>query len=153
MSSFTARRDVYAGALLIAIGGLVAMAGREHPIGTLTDMQAGYFPVVLGVLLAAIGLIIGISGFFSSPAAEENEQVHPADLRGGVAIVMSVICFVVLGEYAGLAPATFVAALIASAGDRSSTLAGALALSTVLTVVAVVLFVWILKIPFPPLRW
>src|SRR5215470_10701849 len=109
MSSLTARRDCYAGVLLVAIGIAVVMLGREHSIGTLTNMHAGYFPVALGIMLAGIGAAIFVSGLVSAPvAAEQDEEVRAPDLRGGVAIIASVICFVVIGGYAGLAPATFI---------------------------------------------
>ena len=154
MRSFTISRDVYAGVLLVVIGSVVVVAGREHEIGSLTDMQAGYFPVVLGILLASIGFIIGISEFLSPAAEHEDvEVVHRPDIRGGLAIVVSIICFVLIGQYAGLAPATFVSALIASAGDRDSTILGSLGISVVLTILAVALFVWVLKVPFPALKW
>ncbi|MCE4225596.1 tripartite tricarboxylate transporter TctB family protein [Methylobacterium sp. C25] len=152
MNGVIARRELMAGGLLAAIGIGVVVEARRHAIGTLSEMQAGYFPLILGILLIGLGALTVLSGF-TSDAAETVEDSHPIDLRGCAAIIASVLAFVLLGEYAGLLPATFLSALIAAAGDRKMTVKGALVLAATLSAVAALLFSYALNMPFPLVRW
>ena len=63
MSAAMQRRDLYAGVLLILVGLGAVIEGRNHSIGSLTHMGAGYFPIVLGVILAGLGAVIGLGSF------------------------------------------------------------------------------------------
>jgi putative tricarboxylic transport membrane protein len=60
---------------------------------------------------------------------------------------------VVLGHYAGMAPAIFACVFVSALGDRSSTYRGAFILSLIMTVFGVALFAYVLKVPFPVFRW
>ena len=150
MGGATARRELLAGGLLALVGCGVVLDARRHAIGTLSDMRAGYFPLILGSLLIGLG---GLTAALSAAASEDREGFFPIDLRGCGAIVASVAAFVLLGEHAGLVPATFLAALAAAAGDRGMSVKGALALALVLSLVAVALFSYALKLPLPLVRW
>lgn len=152
MRIHAARRDLAAGVLLVAIGIGVAAAGAQHPLGTLTQMDAGYFPVILGVILAVLGVLVAGASLLPGGEAQIEEDVHTPSLRGCAAIVFSIVIFLVLGRHAGLAPATFFSVLVAAAGDKDATVTGCLALATALTVVAVVVFAWLLQVPFPVIR-
>ncbi len=154
MNGGSARRDLFAGVTLSAMGLAVVALGSQHPIGTLNHMEAGFFPVALGVLLTGLGLAIGTGGLLvPSEATDALDAIQPPDIRGCAAIVLSIVAFVGLGKLLGLVPATFAAALIAAAGDRQTTVRGALALATALVAIAVVLFSYLLKVPFPLVRW
>ncbi len=154
MSSASMKRDVLAGMFVSAIGGGVVYASSSLEMGTLHRMDAGYFPIVLGMLLAGLGILIAVGGVLAGPLARETtESIQPPDLRGCAAIILSVVAFVGIGSRFGLVPATFISALIAAAGDRQTTFRGAMALAMVLVVVAVGLFSYVLKIPFPLVRW
>ncbi len=143
-----------AGIVMVALGIGAVLEGLRHSIGTVTHMGTGYFPVVLGSLLAAVGVLIAIGAVISVAEADAHDlPILPPDWRGCGAIVLGVVVFIVLGTQFGLAPATFVSAFIAALGDRGSTLKAALALSLLLTLVAVVGFWYILQVQFPVLQW
>jgi len=55
-------RDTLGGLLMIALGLAAAVIGRGYDLGTLRQMGAGWFPVALGVLLAALGLGVILTG-------------------------------------------------------------------------------------------
>lgn len=154
MSNGSAKRDVLAGACVSAIGVAVVFECSSLELGTLRQMQAGYFPVALGIMLTGLGVLIAISGVVAkAEPTDDTERVPPPDLRGCTAIILSIIAFVGLGAHFGLVPATFFSVLIAAAGDRQTTVKGALALALVLVVVAICLFSYALKVPFPLVRW
>ncbi len=70
----------------------------------------------------------------------------------GRASSASPIAFIVFGEYGGLLPATFACVFVAALGDKETTLKQALILAAGITVLGVLLFSFLLKIPFPILR-
>ncbi|WP_333823920.1 tripartite tricarboxylate transporter TctB family protein [Pinisolibacter sp.] len=160
MTETTGRlRDVLAGATMTVIGLAVVFEARTYQIGSLTRMGPGYLPVVLGGVLAGIGVVIALRAW-----ASDRIDVHtsdrpghtvagPLDLRGGAAIVAGVLAFIALGAWAGLVPATFACVLIAALGDRSHGWRRALTLAAVVTVLGVGLFSFGLKVSFPLFRW
>jgi hypothetical protein len=153
---FAAKRDLFGGVLMVAIGLGSVLEGRNHTIGTLTDMGSGYFPIILGVVLAGLGVAIALTGL-SASAVDDAEDGQTGfqlpDWRGASAIVVSIVAFVFLGDRFGLAPATFVCVFIAALGDRESTLLETFLLASALTIIAVGLFAYLLQIPFPILQW
>jgi len=102
------RKDHVAALLLIAMGIAILVIGFRYRMGTLVHMGAGFIPVVLGILMTAVGLVIGLLAYAGS-AEEKAAQALPAppDLRGGLCILAAVAVFVLLGAYGGLVPATF----------------------------------------------
>jgi hypothetical protein len=118
-------------------------------------MEAGYFPVMLGVLLIALGLLIAgmaIRHRSAAPSVAAETFALP-DWRGCSAIVGGVLCFIIIGAYFGLAPGTFLCVFISALGDRTATLRGAFTLAAIMTAIAVGLFAYALQVQFPILDW
>lgn len=150
------QRDFYAGALMAAIGGVTILEASTYDIGSLTEMGPGFLPLALGCVLVLCGAVIAATGGRHPPAGladAAHMTVPPLDWRGGAAIAVGVASFIVLGDQAGLMPATFACVFIAALGDRTTTLRGAAILAGAVTVLGSLLFVTALKIPFPLLRW
>jgi hypothetical protein len=59
-------RDYYGGALMMAIGLGAIIEGRQYPLGTLSRMGPGFFPVALGAILALVGLAIIATARFTA---------------------------------------------------------------------------------------
>jgi hypothetical protein len=146
-------RDYYGGALVMLVGLGVAVQGSRYGVGSLTQMKAGFFPVVTGTILALLGAAIAASAA-RRPAADIAPEAQLApEWRGWLCIVASILAFLVLGKYGGLLPATFAIVFISALGDRDNSVRAALVLATGITVVCVVLFWWALKLQFPLLSW
>ena len=156
-------KDHVGGALMLATGVAVVVAGLGYDVGTLREMGSGYFPVVLGALLAAIGVALlastGRAGAASDGAAPQPpaEMAHLAgpvvQWRGWLCIVGGVLSFVVLGEHGGLVPASFVSVFVAALGDRGNSWRAAAGLATVMTVLGVVVFHYGLHLLLPLFTW
>ena len=142
------RADHLAGMLISLIGLVALLQGRSYGIGTLGAAGPGFFPVVVGVVMVAIGILIALSRY----AAEKDEAEVSIDWRGGSAILLGVLVFIIAGEYLGLAPATFACVLISALGDRTATIRSALILAAAVTVGGVALFSYALQLPFPLFR-
>jgi hypothetical protein len=149
---FKIKRDYYAGALMILIGLIAAQDGTHYAMGTLRQMGPGYFPIALGVILIILGMLIAGTASTGGPAAEEASLPH-SEWRGWAAILAGPICFIILGKYFGMAPATFACVFVSALGDRETTLRGATILATGVTLFGVVLFSYLLKIPMPILKF
>ena len=52
-----------------------------------------------------------------------------------------------------MAPATFACVFVSALGDRTATLKSSLVLAAGVTVFGVLLFSYLLKVPFPIFRW
>jgi hypothetical protein len=158
-------RDHAGGALMTALGVAVAAAAFGYEIGTLRSMGSGFFPLVLGVLLALVGGAIVATTPLRPPAepapAPEEAEAAPAaaphargiDLRAWGCILGSVLAFVVLGRHGGLVPASFVSVLVAALGDRGNSVRAAAGLAAAMTVFGVIVFHFGLHVLLPLFAW
>ncbi|UOD50000.1 tripartite tricarboxylate transporter TctB family protein [Orrella daihaiensis] len=64
-------RDLLGGLLMIAIGGFAVIYGQRYEMGQLQQMGPGYFPVVLGSILALLGVFIAVPALFRTGTAIE----------------------------------------------------------------------------------
>lgn len=144
-------RDYYGGGLMLLIGLGAVYRGLGYDIGTLNDMGPGYFPVVVGAILAAMGVLIAFSA--RQAVAADDEPRHPPEWRGWFCITGSIAAFIVLGHYGGLVPATFAVVFISALGDRQNSIKTAFLFASAMVVVCVTVFVWALRMQFPLFRW
>ena len=72
---------------------------------------------------------------------------------GHAAALHDVSFEVARGEFFGLVPATFSCVFVSALGDRTATLKGTTYLAAGVTFFGVLLFSYVLKIPFPMFRW
>ncbi len=136
-----------AGGLLVAMIGLGAVGiGRGYPLGTLTRMGPGFFPVAVGTMMAAMGMLIAVAGLTVAPAP--GQPTRP-DWRGWGCIILGVAAFPLLGSRFGLVPATFVVVFVSALGERHNSLLSAAALAASMVVFCLLIFVLILRLPFP----
>jgi hypothetical protein len=108
-----APKDVWAGAIYIAFGGLMFWGALSYRLGTAGRMGPGYFPRALALILIAIGIISLVRGF-----VVEGEGI------GGIAwkplglVLASSALFGLLLERAGLVVSLAVMVLLAAAASR-----------------------------------
>jgi hypothetical protein len=143
------RRDYYAGALMVLLGGGAAYVGSHYAMGSLTRMGPGYFPTVLGVLLAGLGIVIaGTAPYAPAPNVSEPETTRP-DWRGWLCITGGTLLFILLASRAGLVPAIFACVFVAALGDRENNWKQAAALAAGVTFFGTLLFAYVLHIQIP----
>ena len=153
-------KDHVGGALLVATGAAVVVAGVGYGMGTLRQMGSGFFPVVLGVLMALVGVALLATASRASdaartePAAETAHLAGPAmQWRGWLCILGGVLSFVVLGTHGGLVPASFAAVFVAALGDRGNSVRAAASLAALMTALGVVVFHFGLHLLLPLFTW
>lgn len=146
------KRDFLAGGMLVLIGSGTVVHASNYNAGTLMRMGPGFMPIALGVILVLLGILV------AAAAAAEDEPEGPLlkrkpDWRGWSCIIAGPFLFILLGIYGGLLPATFACVFVSALGDRSTTWKGALLLASGTSVFGVLLFVYLLQVPFPIIRW
>lgn len=141
-------RDVVAGALLVVVGLSAALYATGHyPTGTLRRMGAGMFPMMLGYLLAGLGVLILV------PALFRAGDLPVPDWRPLVAILVGISAFAVIVERFGMVPAIIgLTACVVFADGRPRALR-TLLLACALSAIAFVVFQLALGIPLPAYRW
>ena len=144
-----------------ALGVVVVFYGVVYRMGSLTNVGAGYVPVVLGTLLIVMGLLIGITGFTGrhrvadKPSVADVGKIPAApgegviQWRGWGCILAGVAAFVIAGEHLGLVAAIFLSVFISALGDRANSLRDCVLLALGITVAGVLIFSIGLKLTFP----
>src|SRR5271155_1052573 len=115
--------------------GLVAVGiGPGYGTGTLMRMGPGFMPTALGVILVLLGMVI--AGAALAAPAGENERVLPEhpEWWGWLCILAGPVLFIILGNYTGLLPATFVCVFVSAMGDRTANWKNAAMLAAGVTV-------------------
>lgn len=105
-------RDFWAGLLYIAIGAAALYVARDYSVGSSVRMGPGYFPRILGGLLALLGAAAVIRSF-----------IRPGAPIGGIAwkaaamVCGATVLFGVLLTGAGLIPALLALILLSAAAS------------------------------------
>jgi putative tricarboxylic transport membrane protein len=137
-------KDVWAGAMLIAIGTAAIVIARNYPFGTPLRMGPGYFPIILGGLLTVFGLFILACGLHSSERISGS-----VSLRAFIILPLSLVLFGMLMEHGGFVPAIIVLIFGAATASAEFKFVEASLFSLGLTALSVVVFVWGLGLPYP----
>ncbi len=144
MTELLARKDFWAGLLLIATGTVAIFIARNYTFGTSLRMGPGYFPVVLGATLILFGLYIMATGLRAGETLS-----GPWSLRAIVIIPLSLVMFGLLVERAGFVPAMLVLIFGSATASTEFRLLEVLLFSLFLTALCVAVFVWGLGLPYP----
>jgi len=138
-------KELAAGAVFIAFGAYFAVcAYLTLAIGTTFRMGPGYFPILLGLLLVALGLGVAIRG-----VTIERTSFGDVSWRGVILILAAPIFFGVTLEGLGLIVSVFLTCLIAAAASRRVTMVRAVLVSAVLTAFCAALFGYGLALNIP----
>lgn len=148
------KRDFYAGGLIVLIGAAVALnAYTNYNLGTLTQMGPGMFPLMLGIALTFVGLLILGTGLATPHDPAETILPEQREWRGWACILAGPVLFIALGDYFGMAAATFGCVFVSALGDRTATFKSSAILAVIVTVFGCLLFAYVLKLPFPIFKW
>ena len=136
--------------LLLGVG--AAYTGTGYKFGTLARMGPGFMPVMLGIVLAFLGILIAGTALGSSE--DDGKRFLPDNPQwfGWLCIIGGPIMFIILGQFAGMIPAVFACVFVCALGDKTATYNSSLVLAAGVTVFGVLLFHYLLSIPFPLLR-
>ncbi|SNR61563.1 tripartite tricarboxylate transporter TctB family protein [Paracoccus sediminis] len=138
-------KDFWAGALYLALGLATVILARGLTLGSAARMGPGYFPTVLGGLLAVIGLVSLLRGLVRP--AERVDRIH---LKPMVLVIGATLFFAASLDVLGLAVALPAAMVIAATASRRFRIAPMPLLGLAgFTLFCVLVFVRGLGVPLP----
>ena len=146
------KRDYYAGGLMLLLGVGAAVTGAGYKFGSLAKMGPGFMPVMLGVVLAFLGILIASTALGSSEDDDKKFLPDNPQWFGWLCILGGPVLFIILGEFGGMVPAVFACVFVCALGDKTATYKSSAILAAGITVFGVLLFHYLLSIPFPLLR-
>ncbi|MCV6902136.1 MAG: tripartite tricarboxylate transporter TctB family protein [Achromobacter xylosoxidans] len=155
---FSRKRDLWGGAFVALCGALTIFEATSYNMGDLARMGPGYYPVLVGGFLVALGILIPFSPDPDDVHIEQLEAHLPQPtrrerLRGVVCIAAGIALFIVVGQYLGFLPATFALVFVSALGDTSNTYKSAAILAAAMTLFGAIVFSWALQLQIPMWRW
>ncbi len=136
-------KDFFAGVMFVVFGAAALAIGSGYPLGTAARMGPGYFPRILGILLILLGLVIAVRGL-----KLQGSQITIGSLKPMAIVLGSVVLFGLLSPYIGLILAGVMLIVVSSAGSSEFSWKEALISGIILSVGAVLVFVWGLGLQF-----
>ena len=141
------QRDFWSGLMFVVVGIIFAVGATNYSMGTSARPGAGYFPLMLSVIMAILGAIV----LFKSLTIE----TEGGDLIGDIAwkplavVVVSIAVFGVLLERLGMVITIPILIIMVSAAGDEFRWRGVIVSAAVLTVFSWLVFVVGLKLTIP----
>jgi hypothetical protein len=137
--------DVLAGGIFVLVGGAFVVGALSYELGTPLRMGPGYFPLVVGAIVAVLGLAIVLKGLI----AGEVLSFGVVPWRAVAVIVLALLFFGFFVRRLGFVPTTAVTALLTTLASPRVRPLPAVAVAAGLTVASTLIFVVGLQLRIP----
>lgn len=149
------QKDFFSGLMFAAVGGGFAWGATNYTIGSGARMGPGYFPLLLGIVLAVLGAFIMFYSLVEN--TPDGDKVGKFAWRPiGYVLGANVAFGILLGGLPsiglpamGLILAIFALVIIASKAGENFVLKEVLLLATILSVGSYMAFIVLLKLQMP----
>ncbi|GAB3491039.1 tripartite tricarboxylate transporter TctB family protein [Curvibacter fontanus] len=155
MRFIKSEKDFYSGLMFAIVGISFALGATTYNVGTGARMGPGYFPLLLGIILAVLGGLIMFKGVVSK-SATGDKLGSVAWKQLGYIIGANVLFGILLGGLPslgvpamGLIAAIYGLTIVSSLAGEKFNLREVLILSTILAVISYGAFVKLLSLQFP----
>jgi hypothetical protein len=137
-------KDLFAGLIFVSFGLAFGYASLNYQIGTALRMGPGYFPLVLSIIIVALGAIILVQAVAAPP---DETPIGGVPWLGLLLIMGGLIFFGLTVRGLGLLPALFVTSFVSAFASKQTGVVGALLIAAFLTAISMLIFVWALGLP------
>jgi putative tricarboxylic transport membrane protein len=143
-----APKDFWSGLMFLAFAAVAMLTARGYSLGTAGRMGPGYFPMLLGIVLAVLGLVLVVRSLVIS-GGPEQEGVARLHLVPLIVITVSVCLFGLAIERLGLVASVLIVIVVSAFASRESRILETCALALVLAAFSVGVFVYALQLSLP----
>lgn len=149
------QKDFFSGLMFTIVGAAFALGATTYTVGNGARMGPGYFPLMLGILLAILGAVILFKALVVQTA--DGEKIGKWAFRPLAFVILANLLFgVMIGGLPsiglpamGMIMGIYVLTIIASMADGHFKLKEVLILATILSIGSYLAFVVLLKLQFP----
>jgi hypothetical protein len=138
------KADTWAGAATIVLALAVIYASFEYGLGRGGRIGPGYVPLVVGILMLALGVLMVVRAGRSLDPVDTDIAWRQVGL-----VTVGIVAFALLLDRAGLIVAIMATVVIAGPAAYGNTLLSTLISGTLLAAFSYTLFVYFLKISIP----
>jgi hypothetical protein len=139
-----ASKDFWSGVIFLAVGTFFVVQSRNYQIGKAMQMGPAYFPIVLGALLALIGLALVVRAMIKPGLAVGRLAYGKVGL-----VTVATVLFALLLRRTGLVVALILLVLLSACASQRFRWPAALILAAALAACSAILFVQLLQLPLP----
>ena len=149
------QKDFFSGLLFMGVGAAFAWGSGNYSLGTGARMGPGYFPLMLGILMAVLGIVITFQSLVVE--TEDGDKIGAWAWKPLFFIISANLLFgLMLGGLPsakipamGLIAAIYALTFVASMAGEEFKAKEVLVLATVLAVISYLAFIVLLKLQFP----
>ena len=149
------QKDFFSGLLFIVVGIAFAVGANTYTVGTGARMGPGYFPLMLGVLMAVLGAAITVNALILE--TRDGDKIGAWAWKPLFFIISANLVFgLMLGGLPsikvpamGLIFGIYALTFIASLAGEEFNLKAVTVLATILALMSYVAFILLLKLQFP----
>jgi len=138
-----APRDLYGGIALTMLATVALIASSDLPGQRGFAFGPGTAPRLFSFVLAALGAAVALGGVFA-----EGPPIEKYRIRGPFFVIIAILAFAAMIRPLGLVPATFLTFLISILGSTEMRWVESLIAAVAMTLFCVLLFVYLLNLPF-----
>ena len=149
------QKDFFSGLMFTTVGAAFAVGATTYTVGNGARMGPGYFPLLLGIILAILGAVVMFKALVVE--TEGGDKIGAFAWKPLFFIIASNLLFgILLGGLpsiglpaVGLIAAIFGLTIVASLAGETFSLKEVLILSVILSVGSYLAFIMLLKLQFP----
>jgi putative tricarboxylic transport membrane protein len=138
-----APQDFYGGLALVLMGTFALIASAELPGQRGFAFGPGTAPRLFAIVLSGFGAAIAVIGILA-----DGPRIEKYKIRGPILVLLGISLFAALIRPFGLVVATFLSFLVSIMGSQEKRWIESLIAATAMTVGCVLLFVYLLNLPF-----
>jgi hypothetical protein len=146
-------RDAASALAVMGIGAFGVIEALGYRLGELRNIGPGAFPLGVGVLLLACGVLIVAEGRMAAPGAAEDPAASRAPLRVILLVCGGLLSFVLLMPRFGAVPGIVACVVISAHADGSLRLWQVLLLAAGMAAFCAFVFAGLLNLPLELLTW
>jgi putative tricarboxylic transport membrane protein len=136
-------RDFWGGLVLILVAILALWAARDLPGQRGFAFGPGTAPRLFAGILAVLGAGVALVGLFV-----DGPRIERYKVRGPVLVIIAILLFAALIRPFGLVVSTFLAFIVSVSGSHEIRWVEAIIAAAAMTVGCILLFVYLLNLPF-----